>query len=313
MSTNRSVRVKDIVEKFQMEVINKGTDYDTEILTITDVNRPGLQFIGFFDYFDPRRLQIIGKSEMTFLRGYSSEERRKRFEDLFCYEIPALVISRNLDIFPECLEMAQKHGRTLLRTKYTSVEFTAMTIDYLNHVLAPFITRHGVLVDVYGEGVLIFGDSGIGKSETAIELIKRGHRLVADDAVEIKKVSDKSLVGSAPEIIRHFIELRGIGIIDVKQIFGMGAVKDTEKIDMVIHLENWQQHKQYDRLGLTTEYTNILGIDIPSVTIPVKPGRNLAVIVEVAAMNNRQHKMGYNAAQALNERILGNTNAKNSL
>ena len=176
MNTNRSVRVKDIVEKFQMEVINKGTDYDTEILTITDVNRPGLQFIGFFDYFDPRRLQIIGKSEVTFLRGYSAEERRKRFEDLFCYEIPALVISRNLDVFPECLEMAQKHGRTLLRTKYTSVEFTAMTIDYLNHALAPVITRHGVLVDVYGEGVLIFGDSGIGKSETAIELIKRGHR-----------------------------------------------------------------------------------------------------------------------------------------
>ena len=165
MNTNRSVRVKDIVEKFQMEVINKGTDYDTEILTITDVNRPGLQFIGFFDYFDPRRLQIIGKSEVTFLRGYSAEERRKRFEDLFCYEIPALVISRNLDVFPECLEMAQKHGRTLLRTKYTSVEFTAMTIDYLNHALAPVITRHGVLVDVYGEGVLIFGDSGIGKSE----------------------------------------------------------------------------------------------------------------------------------------------------
>ena len=162
MNTNRSVRVKDIVEKFQMEVINKGTDYDTEILTITDVNRPGLQFIGFFDYFDPRRLQIIGKSEVTFLRGYSAEERRKRFEDLFCYEIPALVISRNLDVFPECLEMAQKHGRTLLRTKYTSVEFTAMTIDYLNHALAPVITRHGVLVDVYGEGVLIFGDSFAG-------------------------------------------------------------------------------------------------------------------------------------------------------
>lgn len=215
MSTNRSVRVKDIVEKFQMEVINKGTDYDTEILTITDVNRPGLQFIGFFDYFDPRRLQIIGKSEMTFLRGYSSEERRKRFEDLFCYEIPALVISRNLDIFPECLEMAQKHGRTLLRTKYTSVEFTAMTIDYLNHVLAPFITRHGVLVDVYGEGVLIFGDSGIGKSETAIELIKRGHRLVADDAVEIKRIG-ATLVGTAPELIRNYLEVRGVGVIDVE-------------------------------------------------------------------------------------------------
>lgn len=215
MNTNRSVRVKDIVEKFQMEVINKGTDYDTEILTITDVNRPGLQFIGFFDYFDPRRLQIIGKSEVTFLRGYSAEERRKRFEDLFCYEIPALVISRNLDVFPECLEMAQKHGRTLLRTKYTSVEFTAMTIDYLNHALAPVITRHGVLVDVYGEGVLILGDSGIGKSETAIELIKRGHRLVADDAVEITRIGS-TLSGTAPELIRNYLEVRGVGVIDVE-------------------------------------------------------------------------------------------------
>lgn len=299
MNTNRSVRVKDIVEKFQMEVINKGTDYDTEILTITDVNRPGLQFIGFFDYFDPRRLQIIGKSEVTFLRGYSAEERRKRFEDLFCYEIPALVISRNLDVFPECLEMAQKHGRTLLRTKYTSVEFTAMTIDYLNHALAPVITRHGVLVDVYGEGVLIFGDSGIGKSETAIELIKRGHRLIADDAVEIRRVSSKSLVGQSPENIRHFIELRGIGIINARRIFGMGAVKLQERIDMCINLEIWDATKVYDRMGMDSEYTEILGIKVPVMTIPVKPGRNLAIIIEVAAMNNRQKKMGYNAAYEL--------------
>ena len=299
MNTNRSVRVKDIVEKFQMEVINKGTDYDTEILTITDVNRPGLQFIGFFDYFDPRRLQIIGKSEVTFLRGYSAEERRKRFEDLFCYEIPALVISRNLDVFPECLEMAQKHGRTLLRTKYTSVEFTAMTIDYLNHALAPVITRHGVLVDVYGEGVLIFGDSGIGKSETAIELIKRGHRLIADDAVEIRRVSSKSLVGQSPENIRHFIELRGVGIINARRIFGMGAVKMTEKIDMVVQLEPWDNEKVYDRLGLDNEYVEILGINIPLTVVPVKPGRNLSIIIEAAAMNNRQKKMGYNAAREL--------------
>ena len=277
MSTNRSVRVKDIVEKFQMEVINKGTDYDTEILTITDVNRPGLQFIGFFDYFDPRRLQIIGKSETTFLRGYSSEERCKRFEDLFCYEIPALVISRNLDIFPECLEMAQKHGRTLLRTKYTSVEFTAMTIDYLNHVLAPFITRHGVLVDVYGEGVLIFGDSGIGKSETAIELIKRGHRLVADDAVEIKRIG-ATLVGTAPELIRNYLEVRGVGVIDVQRLFGMSAVQHDSEVELVIQLEPWEDGRAYDRLGLTTEYCEILNVRVPCVTIPVGPGRNLAVI-----------------------------------
>ena len=304
MSTNRFVRVKDIVEKFQMEVINKGTDYDTEILTITDVNRPGLQFIGFFDYFDPRRLQIIGKSEMTFLRGYSSEERRKRFEDLFCYEIPALVISRNLDIFPECLEMAQKHGRKLLRTKYTSVEFTAMTIDYLNHVLAPFITRHGVLVDVYGEGVLIFGDSGIGKSETAIELIKRGHRLVADDAVEIKRIG-ATLVGTAPELIRNYLEVRGVGVIDVEKLFGVGAVQDSTEIDMVIQFEKWADDKFYDRLGLDENDTTILDVPVPQVTIPVSAGRNLAAIVELAAMNNRQKKHGFNSAREFAAQIDG--------
>ena len=304
MSTNRSVRVKDIVEKFQMEVINKGTDYDTEILTITDVNRPGLQFIGFFDYFDPRRLQIIGKSEMTFLRGYSSEERRKRFEDLFCYEIPALVISRNLDIFPECLEMAQKHVRTLLRTKYTSVEFTAMTIDYLNHVLAPFITRHGVLVDVYGEGVLIFGDSGIGKSETAIELIKRGHRLVADDAVEIKRIG-ATLVGTAPELIRNYLEVRGVGVIDVEKLFGVGSVQDSTQIDLVIQFEKWADDKFYDRLGLDENDTTILDVPVPQITIPVSAGRNLAAIVELAAMNNRQKKHGFNSAREFAAQIDG--------
>ena len=311
MSTNRFVRVKDIVEKFQMEVINKGTDYDTEILTITDVNRPGLQFIGFFDYFDPRRLQIIGKSEMTFLRGYSAEERRKRFEDLFCYEIPALVISRNLDIFPECLEMAQKHGRTLLRTKYTSVEFTAMTIDYLNHVLAPFITRHGVLVDVYGEGVLILGDSGIGKSETAIELVKRGHRLIADDAVEIKKVSPHELVGSAPPVLKHYIELRGIGVINVAKLFGMGAVKESSNIDLIINMVPWRDGEAYDRLGMETQYTEILDVKVPSITVPITPGRNLAVIFEVAAMNNRQKRMGYNAAVEFTEQMSKYFTARN--
>ena len=206
-------------------------------------------------------MQIIGKSEVTFLRGYSAEERRKRFEDLFCYEIPALVISRNLDVFPECLEMAQKHGRTLLRTKYTSVEFTAMTIDYLNHALAPVITRHGVLVDVYGEGVLILGDSGIGKSETAIELIKRGHRLVADDAVEIT-------------LIRNYLEVRGVGVIDVEKLFGVGAVQDSTQIDLVIQFEKWEDDKFYDRLGLDENDTTILDVPVPQITIPVSAGRD---------------------------------------
>lgn len=298
MNTDRSVKVKDIVEKFQMEVLYRGTDYETEILTITDVNRPGLQFVGFFDYFDPRRLQIIGKGETMFLKSYSSEERRKCFEDLFRYEIPALVISRNLDVFPECMDMAQKYGRTLLRTEHTSVEFTSMTIDYLNHELAPVITRHGVLMDVYGEGVLIFGDSGIGKSETAIELIKRGHRLVADDAVEIRRIGDQ-LIGTAPSLIKHYLEVRGIGVVDVRKLFGMSGVKPSTEIDLVLKFERWDDEKIYDRLGLEDETTDILGVSLPILTVPVTAGRNLGVIVELAAMNNRQKKMGHNAAEAL--------------
>mgnify|MGYP000799908163 CR=1 FL=1 len=304
MNTDRSVKVKDIVEKFQMEVLYPGADFETETLTITDVNRPGLQFIGFFDYFDPRRLQIIGKSEVTFLRGYSSDERRKCFEDLFCYEIPALVVSRNLDIFPECLEMAQKYGRTLLRTHHTSVEFTSMTIDYLNHALAPVITRHGVLVDVYGEGVLILGDSGIGKSETAIELIKRGHRLVADDAVEITRIGS-TLSGTAPELIRNYLEVRGVGVIDVEKLFGVGAVQDSTQIDLVIQFEKWEDDKFYDRLGLDENDTTILDVPVPQITIPVSAGRNLAAIVELAAMNNRQKKHGFNSAREFAAQIDG--------
>ena len=303
MNTDRSVKVKDIVEKFQMEVLYPGADFETETLTITDVNRPGLQFVGFFDYFDPRRLQIIGKAETMFLKSFSSAERRKCFEDLFKYEIPALVISRKLDVFPECMEMAQKYGRTLLRTEHTSVEFTSMTIDFLNHELAPMITRHGVLMDVYGEGVLILGDSGIGKSETAIELVKRGHRLIADDAVEIKKVSSRELNGSAPEVLRHYIELRGIGVINVAKLFGMGAVKESSNIDLIINMVPWRDGEAYDRLGMETHYEEILDVKVPSITIPITPGRNLAVIFEVAAMNNRQKRMGYNAAVEFTEQM----------
>ena len=302
MNTDRSVKVKDIVEKFQMEVLYPGADFETETLTITDVNRPGLQFVGFFDYFDPRRLQIIGKAETMFLKSFSSAERRKCFEDLFKYEIPALVISRKLDVFPECMEMAQKYGRTLLRTEHTSVEFTSMTIDFLNHELAPMITRHGVLMDVYGEGVLILGDSGIGKSETAIELLKRGHRLVADDAVEIRRVSN-SLYGTAPEIIRHYIEIRGVGVIDVQQLFGMGAVQFDTEIDLVIQLEQWVDGKFYHRLGLGEEKYTMMDVSLPVVTIPVRPGRNLAGIVEIATMKNRQMKFGYNPARDFVDRV----------
>jgi len=285
-----------------MEVIYKGPDFDTRALTITDVNRPGLQFAGFFDYFDPERLQIIGKSEVEYLRGFSSEERRRRFGDLFSYEIPAFIVSRNLDVFPECLEMAQHYGRTLLRTKLTAVEYTSITIDYLNHALAPMITRHGVLLDVYGEGVVIMGDSGIGKSETAIELIKRGHRLVADDALEIRRIGN-TLIGSAPELIRDYLEVRGVGVIDIPKIFGMGAVQESTQIDIVIKFEEWTDGYVYDRLGLDDDYMQILDISVPCVTIPVRAGRNLAGIVEIAAMNNRQKKYGFNSAQTFVERI----------
>ena len=304
MNTDRSVKVKDIVEKFQMEVLYPGADFETETLTITDVNRPGLQFVGFFDYFDPRRLQIIGKAETMFLKSFSSAERRKCFEDLFKYEIPALVISRKLDVFPECMEMAQKYGRTLLRTEHTSVEFTSMTIDFLNHELAPMITRHGVLMDVYGEGVLILGDSGIGKSETAIELVKRGHRLVADDAVEITRIGS-TLSGTAPELIRNYLEVRGVGVIDVEKLFGVGAVQDSTQIDLVIQFEKWEDDKFYDRLGLDENDTTILDVPVPQITIPVSAGRNLATIVELAAMNNRQKKHGFNSAREFAAQIDG--------
>lgn len=296
--------LKKIIEEFDLERICENIEVDDVIITNTDVNRPGLQMVSFFDYFDNNRIQIMGKVEFTYLEQFKSEERSKKLEELMSRKIPALIVTRGLQIFPEMIAMAEKYNVPLLRSESGTSAFMSALIAYLNVQLAPRHTRHGVLVEVYGEGILILGDSGVGKSETAIELVKRGHRLVADDAVEIKRVSDKTLVGSSPAIIRHFVELRGIGIIDVKEIFGMGAVKDTESIDMIIHLEPWVDGKQYDRLGMVDEYTNIMGINIPSLTIPVKMGRNLAVIVEVAAMNNRQKRMGYNAAVELNNRLM---------
>ena len=260
--------------------------------------------VGFFDYFDNNRIQIMGKVEFTYLEQFHADERAEKIEKLMSQHIPALIVTRGLQIFPEMIELAEKYNVPLLRSESGTSAFMSALIAYLNVQLAPRRTRHGVLVEVYGEGILILGESGVGKSETAIELVKRGHRLVADDAVEIKRVSDKTLVGSSPEIIRHFVELRGIGIIDVKEIFGIGAVKDTENIDMIIHLEPWEEGKQYDRLGMVDEYTNIMGIKVPSLTLPVKLGRNLAVIVEVASMNNRQKRMGYNAAVELNNRLM---------
>ncbi len=302
--TNFTVKLLKLIEDFKLEkmYITPNGD-DVEIVT-PDVNRPSLQLTGFYDYFDNNRIQIIGMVEYTYLSKISDDDRRKYLDLLFQKKIPALIITRGLEPLEGMLEIAEKHGVPVLRTQYSTSRFMSAVIAWLNKELAPRITRHGVLVEVYGEGVLILGESGVGKSEAAIELVKRGHRLVADDAVEIKKVSDISLVGSSPEIIRHFIELRGIGIIDVKEIFGIGAVKNTEKIDMIINLEAWVDGKHYDRLGLEEEYTEILGIQIPSLLIPVKPGRNLAVIVEIAAMNNRQKRNGYNAAEELNKRLM---------
>lgn len=296
-----TVNLEKVIREMKLDRLyypNKEVLIDT-----ADLNRPGLQITGFFDYFDPSRIQVFGMVENTYLAGLSSEVRYNSLKRLFEKQISAVVLTRNSNASAEMLKLAEEFETPVLRTSQPTSSFTSSLNAYLNVELAPRITRHGVLVEVYGQGVLILGESGVGKSETAVELIKRGHRLVADDAVEIKKVSSKSLIGVSPDIIRHFIEIRGIGIVDVKNIFGMGAVKESEKIDMIIHLEAWEKGKQYDRLGLVDEYTNILGLDIPSLTIPVKPGRNLAVIFEVAAMNNRQKRMGYNAAEELNRRI----------
>ena len=296
------VHLPELVERLKMAVVSRGADYESALVGIKDVNRPGLQLAGYFDYFDERRLQVLGMAETKMLESMTSEQRSESFAKLFSYNIPALVVSRDLDIYPECLTMARKYQRTLLHTAETTVDFTTKVIELLTQLMAPTITRHGVLLDIYGEGVLITGDSGIGKSETAIELVKRGHRLVADDAVDIRRVSDQ-LIGKAPELIRHYIELRGIGVIDVQQLFGMSAVILEAQIDLVVHLEQWREDKFYDRFGLDEETVDILGVELPILTIPVMPGRNLAVIVEVAAMNNRHKKYGYNAAQKLAEEL----------
>lgn len=298
-----SIELSEVIREFNLEMIYGPEGYESILIRCTDLNRPGLQLTGFFDYFDESRIEILGKVEMTFLESQESSVRAMRLDRLFAAGIPLLIITRGMEVYPELIEIAKKYKKPILRTDEQTSNFMAALIAFLNVQLAPRITRHGVLVEVYGEGILLLGESGVGKSETAIELVKRGHRLIADDAVELKRVSAKTLVGNAPEIIRHFIELRGIGVVDVRRIFGMGSIKPTEKVDLIINLEAWQDNKHYDRLGMDSEYTTILGVKIPSLTVPVKPGRNLAVILEVAAMNNRHKKMGYNAAQELTQRI----------
>ncbi len=307
-----SVELGRIVKEFNLEPVCVFEKYEKIRIVTNEVNRPSLQIAGFFDYFYNNRIQVMGRVEFSYLEKMAPEQRHEALERLFEKNIPCVIVTRNMQIHPEMMELAVKYNTPVLRTDNSTSRFMSALIAFLNVELAPRITMHGVLVEVYGEGILLLGDSGVGKSEAAIELVKRGHRLVADDAVEIKRVSDISLLGSAPDVIRHFVELRGIGIVDVKMIFGIGAVKNVEKIDFIINLELWQDKKQYDRLGLTTEYTDILGINIPSITVPVKPGRNLAVVIEVAAMNNRQKKMGYNAAEALNNRVMSEMNSKES-
>ncbi len=300
-----SVSLGQIIKECQLrEVYLPGNAHEIKI-TRAEVNRPGLPLCGFFDHHEPGRIQIIGKVEYRYLLSLESEERYERIKEFLEQGAATVVFTSDLEVFPEFCELCKQYDVPLLASADNTSAFMAALIAFLNVQLAPRITRHGVLVEVSGEGILILGDSGVGKSETAIELVKRGHRLIADDAVEIKKVSSKTLVGSAPELIRHYIELRGIGIVDVRRIFGMGAVKLTEKIDLVINLEPWQTGKFYERVGLDTEYCEIMGINVPSITIPVKPGRNLAIIIEIAAMNNRQKKMGYNTAEEFNKRLMG--------
>ena len=304
MNERYTVTLSKVIDKFQLETVYLPTLPENIEIDCDRVNRPGLQLVGFYDHYEQSRLQIIGKVENLFIAQLPKEERARRLEDFFRSRPVGVIFTTSIEISPDTVALAEKYKVPLLRTAARSSEFMAALIAFLNVELGPRITRHGVLVEVYGEGILLLGDSGVGKSETAIELVKRGHRLIADDAVEIKRVSATTLVGRAPEIIRHYVELRGIGIVDVRRLFGMGAVKETEKIDLVINLENWQQDKMYDRLGLESSTVDILGIRVPSIVLPVCPGRNLSVVIEVAAMNNRQKRMGYNTAEEFNKRLM---------
>ena len=306
METTGSVLLKNLISELKLEIDYLPETEDGEELQVrlADVGRPGLALTGFFEYFEPGRIQIMGLAEHAYLESLDADACEKALTGFFSRRPAAVVYTHGSVPTAAVLEMAEYFEVPVLHTAEPTSSFTAAALAYLTLSLAPCITRHGVLVEVYGEGILIIGDSGVGKSETAIELVKRGHRLIADDAVELRRVSAKSIVGSAPELIRHYVELRGIGIVDVRRLFGMGAVKDTEKVDMVINLEGWVQGKMYDRLGLEQEYMDILGLQIPSATIPVRPGRNLAVVIEIAAMNNRQKRMGYNTAEEFNNKLM---------
>ena len=299
MSVEFSVPLSQIAEALNLTEVYVAENYKETNISTVEINRPGLELTGYLEFFDNKRIQVLGNTEFSYLGRYGPEAQKMVIDSIFSFGPPAVIICRDIEPSNAILESAKLHKVSIFSTPQSTSDLTASLVQYLNKELAPRITRHGVLVEVYGEGCLLTGDSGVGKSETAIELIKRGHRLVADDAVEIRRTAQTTLYGQSPENIRHFIELRGIGIINARKLFGMGAIKLQEKIDMVINLEQWDSAKVYDRMGLDNEYMKILGVEVPTLTNPVKPGRNLAVIIEVAAMNNRQKKMGYNAAREL--------------
>ena len=302
----QGIRLSEIAEKMELKNLSPTVDLRDKIITVPDVNRPALQLTGFFEHFACERVQIIGYVEYTYLQTLEPERKKYIYEKMVSYPIPCIIFSKDLEPEPELLKLAEEKHISILSTSKLTSAFTAEVIRWMNVRLAPCISIHGVLVDVYGVGVLIMGESGIGKSEAALELIKRGHRLVTDDVVEIRKVSDDTLVGSAPDITKNFIELRGIGIVDVKSLFGVQSVRETQNIDLVITLEDWSRDKEYDRLGLEEEYTEFLGNRVVCHSIPIRPGRNLAIIVESAAVNYRQKQMGYNAAQELYKRVQDN-------
>lgn len=290
------VPLTTLVQEHHLEVVFASSDYADRVLMVEDVSRPGIQLAGYFDHFEPLRLQVLGNVEMGFLRQMSAEERCVVLDRLFSYRFPAMLLARNMEPDEDILIAAKKYDVTILRTPEATSTIISTIITYLRGALAPRITRHGVLMEVYGEGVLLIGESGMGKSEAAVELLKRGHRMIADDAVEIRKISNNLLIGTAPAVVRNYVELRGIGIINVARLFGVGAVKAEKQINLVVNIVPWDNHSSYDRMGAEVEYMDILGVKIPMNTIPITPGRNLAVILEVAAMNNRQRKMGFNAA-----------------
>lgn len=307
------VALPELIKDLHLEVIYKG-EQDKIFINTSDINRPGLQLANYFTFFaegTAARLQVIGLIEIAFLNDLDDKTRKERLEKYFSYQLPCVILCRAIDPPPDIKKAAIKHKRPLLKTDLVTTEFINIASNYLDSKLAPRMTQHGVLVDVYGLGVLLLGESGIGKSETALELIKRGHRLVSDDVVNIKKVARHRLIGEAPEAIRHFMEIRGIGIIDVQAMYGVGAIINTKGIDLVVELEPWEKGSHCERLGLDETYLNLLGVDIHKITIPIKPGRNLAIIIEAAARDFRLKKMGYNAAQHLNEKILALNNKTN--